>query len=81
VLDAVELAIVLLELGEMLEDVTDAVGDEADREPGVGVLVNTASELGGDVAAALVKVVVVGSGPGRGEDDVVLDEAAPDGVV
>jgi hypothetical protein len=61
VLDAVELAIVLLELGEMLEDVTDAVGDEADRELGVDVLVNTASELGGDVAAALVKLVVVGS--------------------
>jgi hypothetical protein len=61
VLDAVELAIVLLELGEMLEDVTDVVGDEADRELGVDVLVNTASELGGDVAAALVKVVVVGS--------------------
>jgi hypothetical protein len=61
VLDALELAIVLLELGEMLEDVTDVVGDEADRELGVDVLVNTASELGGDVAAALVKVVVVGS--------------------
>jgi hypothetical protein len=45
----------------MLEDVTDAVGDEADRELGVDVLVNTASELGGDVAAALVKLVVVGS--------------------
>jgi hypothetical protein len=81
VLDAVELAIVLLELREMLEDVTGVIGDEADREPGADVLVNTASELDEDVAAALVKVVVFGSGPGRGEDDVVLDEAAAGGVV
>lgn len=60
VLDAVELAIVLLELREMLEGVTEVIGDEADREPGVGVLVDTVSELDGDVAAALVGVAVGG---------------------
>lgn len=81
VLDAVELVIVLVALGEMLGDVTELIGDEAEGEPGTDVLVGTASELDGDIAAARVMVDVVDSRPGRGEDDVVLNEAGSAAVV
>jgi hypothetical protein len=44
-------------------------------------VVDPASEFDGDVAVALVKVVVVGSGLGRGEDGVVLGGGAAGVVV